>query len=245
MYICHAITQQNKKQNIMASIKFGNIVVDARGKINGNVYSKNKGGAYSRVRVIPTNPRSAAQTAVRNFFTTASQAWKALTDTQRNGWVQSVAQFQRLNRLADKISLSGNSLYVSLNKNLADVGIAAISDAPSPQDVASVVVSSTAASTGGQTLTITLSGAVPANTSLKVFCSNAQSPGVASIGTKNRQIISFASAHAAALDLTTAYLAKFGTVGSLGNKIFYSIVPVNEATGQAGGAIRGVITIAA
>ena len=229
----------------MASIKFGNVVVDMRGKISGNVYAKNKGGAYSRVRVKPANPKSTAQSAVRASFTTLSQGWRALTATQMQSWIQAVGNFSRKNRLGDAHNLSGNSLYVSLNKNLADVGIAPISVAPAPADVTSVAVTTAVASTGAQTLVITLTGAVPDNTSIKVFTSETVSAGVASIGSKNRQIASFPAAHAAALTLTTPYLAKFGSIGAVGSKIFYKIVPVNATTGQAGAAITGTIVIGA
>jgi hypothetical protein len=227
----------------MASIKLGNIVVDMRGKINGNVYSKNKGGAYSRVRVKPSNPRSSFQSAVRASFTTNSQAWRALTDAQRQSWIQGVTNFVRKNRVGDAHNLSGNSLYQSLNKNLSDVGIAPISTCPAPADVTPVAVSTAVAANGAQTLVITLGGAVPTGTSIKVFVSETVSAGVSSIGTKLRQLTSFPAAHAAALTLTTPYLARFGTIGAVGSKIFYKIVPVNAVTGQAGAAISGTIVI--
>lgn len=229
----------------MASIKFGNIVVDMRGKISGNVYSKNKGGAYSRVRVKPSNPQSTAQSSVRAVFTALSQAWRGLTEIQRLSWNQAVGNFARKNRLGDTHNLSGNSLYVSLNKNLADVGIAAIDVAPAPADVETVSIASAVADESSQSVVITLGGAVPANTSIKVFASDSVSAGINSIGTKVRQIISYPAATAAALTLTTAYLAKFGAVGAAGSKIFYEIVPVNETTGQKGASIRGVMVVAA
>ena len=229
----------------MASAKYGNIIVDMRGKINGNVYSKNKGGAYVRVRVKPSNPRSAAQSAVRASFTTNAQAWRALTANEIQSWLQGAINFQRSNRVGDKHVLSGNALYQSLNKNLSDVGIAPISTCPAPADVSPVAVDTAVASTGAQTLVITLSGAVPANTSIKVFASETTSAGVNSVGTKLRQIASFPAAHAAALTLTTAYLAKFGSIGAVGSKIFYKIVPVNETTGQAGAAVSDQIIIGA
>ncbi len=229
----------------MASIKFGNIVVDMRGKISGNVYSKNKGGAYSRVRVKPSNPQSTAQSGVRAVFTALSQAWRGLTEIQRLSWNQAVGNFARKNRLGDTHNLSGNSLYVSLNKNLADVSLPPIATAPAPADVETVAVSTAVADESAQTVVITLGGAVPANTSLKVFASDSVSAGINSIGSKTRQIASFASTHAAALSLTAAYLAKFGAVGAEGSKIFYEIVPVNETTGQKGASIRGVMVVVA
>lgn len=229
----------------MASIKFGNVVVDMRGKISGNVYSKNKGGAYSRVRVVPSNPQSSAQMAVRADFTYLSQAYRGLSATERQSWIAAVGNYARINRVGDKHNLSGNSLYVSLNKNLADVGIAANATAPEPESVDTVAVSTAVADNSSNSVVITLGGAVPANTSLKVFTTGTLSAGIASPGTKLRQIASFAASHAAALTLTTDYNNKYGVVGAAGSKIFYKIVPVNETTGQLGAAITGVMTIQA
>ena len=229
----------------MATIKLGNFITEARGKINGNVYSKNKGGAYARVRVKPSNPRSSFQSAVRAIFTVNSQALRGLTANQRQSLTMGVGNYKKLNRVADQIILSGNALYQSLNKNLADVGLAPIDVCPAPADVTPVSVATAVADASSQSLVITLGGAVPANTSIKVFVSETVSAGVNSIGTKLRQLTFYPSTTAAALTLTTAYLARFGTIGAAGSKIFYSIVPVNETTGQVGAAIAGTITIQA
>ncbi len=227
----------------MAKIKFGNIVVDMRGKISGNVYSKNKGGAYSRVRVVPSNPQTSYQSFVRGLFTFLSQAWRGLTPVQRASWNSGVGNFQRTNNLGDKHSLSGNALYVSLNKNLTDVNLPPIDECPSPEAVEVVEVVSAVADASAQTLVITLGGAVPANTSIKVFASPTLSAGVNSAGTKMRQITSYPAANIAALTLTTPYLARMGGIGAVDSKIFYEIVPVNETTGQKGASFRGVIII--
>ncbi len=229
----------------MASAKFGNIIVDMRGKINGNVYSKNKGGAYVRVRVKPSNPQSSAQSAVRAGFTSLSQAWRSLTASARQSWLMGAINYQRTNRIGDKHVLNGNSLFVALNKNLQDVGIAQIDNCPAPDVVESVAVTSAIADASSQSLVITLTGAVPANTSIKVFASETVSAGVNSVGSRLRQIASYPAANAAALTLTTAYLAKFGPIGAAGSKIFYSIVPVNETTGQAGAVVKADIIIQA
>lgn len=229
----------------MASIKFGNFVVDARGKINGNVYSKNKGGAYARVRVKPSNPRSSFQSAVRAILTAFSQGWKALTPTQIAGWNQAAINFPKSNRVGDRHIINGNSLYVSLNKNLADVGQSPLTDAPSPESVESMVVDSLVADNSSQSLTLTFTGVVPANTALKVFFSGTVSAGVNSIGTKLRQVLYLPPAAAAIQVVTVPYIARFGAIGAVGSKIFYKVVPVNTLTGQAGAAISGQTTIVA
>lgn len=229
----------------MASIKFGNFIVDAKGKINGNVYSKNKGGAYSRVRVIPANPKSVDQMAVRASFTGFSQAWRGLTQVQRDSWNAAVGNYPRTNRIGDKHNLSGNALYNSLNRNLFDVGVAAISVAPTPASVGTVAISTAIADFSSQSLVITLTGAVPANTALKIFASPTLSAGVNSVGTKLRQFDTADAAAGPALTETTAYLAKFGAIGTTGSKIFISLIPVNKTTGQMGAAITATIIIQA
>jgi len=234
-----------KKIYKMAKIKFGNIVVDMRGKISGNVYSKNKGGAYSRVRVVPSNPQTSFQSAVRAIFTSLSQAWRGLSATDRASWNSAVGNFSRTNNLGDKHNLSGNALYVSLNKNLDDVNVSPLSTAPSPEAVTPVTVASAVASEGGQTVVVTMGGALDSDTAVKVFASPTLSAGISSPGTKLRQIQVAAPSAVAAISLTTAFLARMGVVGAVGSKIFYELVPVNVNTGQTGAAIRGVIVIGA
>jgi hypothetical protein len=227
----------------MASIKFGNVVVDMKGKVSGNVYAKNKGGAYSRVRVIPANPKSVDQEAVRANFTALSQAWRGLTQTQRDSWYQASINFPRKNRIGDVHNLSGNALYNALNRNLFDVGLSAIATAPTPASVGTVSIASVVADNSAQTLVITLDAVVPAGTRLKIFASATLSAGINSVGTKLRQIDTAAVGAGVALTETTAYLAKFGAIGAVGSKIFISLVPVNTTTGQAGATITATTVI--
>ena len=63
----------------MAKIKLSAIVSEMRGKLNGSVFSKNRGGAYIRTKVTPVNPQSLAQGLVRATLTNLSQAWRGLT----------------------------------------------------------------------------------------------------------------------------------------------------------------------
>lgn len=227
----------------MAKIKFGNIVVDMRGKISGNVYSKNKGGAYSRVRVVPVNPRSEAQNAVRAVFTALSQAWQGLTASQRNGWSQATVNFPATNSLGDSHTLSGNALYVSLNNNLSDVGIAPIDDAPSRVVATPLEIPTIVADESSQTLVATFGSTIPADVAVKVFASATTSAGVASIGSKMRQIGVLDAGSTATPSLTAMYLAKYGTIGAVGGKIFVNFVPVAIANGQLGSTIRTNVVI--
>jgi len=50
-----SLIRQRTFSQRFVSIKFGGGVVDARGSLAGNVFSRNKSGAYMRARVTPVN----------------------------------------------------------------------------------------------------------------------------------------------------------------------------------------------
>lgn len=218
----------------MAKIIFGNVIVDMRGKVSGNVYAKNKGGAYCRVRVVPSNPQSVDQSSIRGDFTANSQAWKSLTENERQSWRQGSSQFPKINNLGMSHNISGNSLFIGFNRNLNDVGIAPITECPSPDAVEVIGTITAVANTTLQTLVLTMGQIVPANTALKVSATPSLSAGINSVGSRLRKITFLATGTGAAPLLTVPYLAKFGAIGAVGDKIFLEITPVNITTGQTG-----------
>jgi len=227
----------------MASIKFGNIVVAMAGKIAGNIYSRNKGGAYSRTWVKPTNPRTTKQLAVRNTLSGLSQAWRGLTQAARDAWAAATANFTTTNRMAETIKLSGNALYVSLNKNLADVNIAAINVAPAPASVGYLTSLIPTADNSSNSLSLAIVGIDLTNTAFKVFATPSLSAGKASAGTDYRQIGYTAANPTTPFVATTLYNDTFGPIGGVGTKIFVKLVPVNTLTGQMGTAIEAVAVV--
>jgi len=182
---------------------------------------------------------------VRGTLTSLSQAWRGLSASDRQGWIAGATNFQRTNNMGNKHTLSGNALYVSLNKNLVDVAVPELTTIPQPTAVDTVTVSSLVLDESSQSVVLTLGAVVPADTSIKIFLSPAVSAGVSSIGTKLRQISYANSGDGAAITLTTEYLARMGAVGAAGQKVFYKIVPVSEVSGQLGAAITGEVLIQA
>jgi len=226
-------------------MKFGAIVVDGRGKIGGHVASKNRGGAYLRTKVTPSNAQTSFQNAVRATFTGLSQGWRALTQAQRDAWNAAVANFQRTDIFGDLKSPSGLNLYQRLNNNLISIGVAALTDPPLPSEVGAVVISSATNAVGLATMTIIFNGPVPAGTSVKVFATAPMSAGKSFVKSEFRQIDVMAAAEATPFNIKAAYLAKFGTQGEIGQKVFFKLLPINAVTGQAGAASStSVISVA-
>lgn len=211
--------------------KFGAIITEGRGKINGFVASRNRAGAYIRTKVTPVNPQSSAQLTVRNRLGTRSQAWRGLTDAQRAAWNGAVSSFAKTDIFGDLKNPTGFNLYQALNNNLVTVGAAAITQPPIPAAVSTVTITSISPAAGTGLIPMVMSGAVPANTAVKVFATAPQSPGVSFVKSEFRLITTLAAATASPVALGASYSTKFGSWSS-GQKLFFKIVFVSTTTGQ-------------
>lgn len=211
--------------------KFGMVVVAGSGKIGGHVASRNRAGAYFRTKVTPVNPQSTAQLTARNRLGTRSQAWRGLTQAQRDAWNSAVQSFARTDIFGDLKNPSGFNLYQRLNNNLVAVGAAAITTPPQPSAVLTVGLTSITPAAGTGLIPMVLTGAVPAGTAVKVFATAPQSPGVNFVKSEYRLITTLPAATATPVALGASYTAKFGA-WLVGQALFFKIVFVNTTTGQ-------------
>lgn len=226
-------------------MKFGAIVVDGRGKIGGHVASKNRGGAYLRTKVTPSNPQTSFQAAARNRLTSLSQGWRGLTQAQRNAWNAAVGNFTSTDIFGDIKSPSGINLYVKLNANLDEVGVTAISTPPLPDAVEPVLtVSPTVAVTATQVDIAFTPTPVPANTAFIVRATAQVSPGKNFLKNEYRDIAVLDAAATSPADLSTEYTNRFGSLVE-GQKIGWALIPVNKTTGQKGQAVTAEVIVAA
>lgn len=115
----------------MANIKFGNGWADARGKVGGVIYSKNKGGSYARNYTKPTNPRTPSQVRQRNRFSYVSSNWRLLTEQDRNAWNYAASQVPVSNKVGEKIHLTGAQYFNRQNLNIFAGGGTTIVESPS------------------------------------------------------------------------------------------------------------------
>lgn len=104
-------------------ITFGAIVADARGKISGNVFSRNANGAYVRKNTAPINTSTTAQQSVRSIFGSIAQSWRDLTDAERDSWIQGAPDFPQTDSLGNTVILTAQQLFSKLNNSLAQVGL--------------------------------------------------------------------------------------------------------------------------
>jgi hypothetical protein len=224
----------------MAKLTLGSMVTDARGSVGGVVYSRNKGGAYSRARVAPINRNTPAQTLVRANFGANSKGWSAsLTAGERTAWTAFAAANPRVNILGASIILSGIAMYQSLNQVLSQIGQGNITDPPPDLSVPALaaVTGGTAASAATVSLT-TNAQAVVADAAYYIFATRPLSPG-STPQTSDLRYVTTANAVAAAttVDISDEYVALFGTFNS-GASIGLAVSTVNEVSGAVTPALR-------
>ena len=75
----------------MAIIVYSPIISDASGKVGDVVFSKWKGRALVRRRVVPANPDTAAQQAVRNAMALLVACWKSMDTDLKAAWTRLAA----------------------------------------------------------------------------------------------------------------------------------------------------------
>lgn len=225
--------------------KFGALVVEGRGKLGGQVASRNRAGAYFRNKVTPVNPASTYQVGARNRLTGLSQAWRGLTAAQRDAWNQAVGDYARTDIFGDIRNPSGFNLFQRLNNNLQIVGQSTINDPPAVADVEAFTSFSVTAESGTQSFSLTFAPAISAGFSVKVFATAAQSAGKNFVKSEYRLIGTLDNADTSPVDFLTEYQARFGDITADGSKIFVRLVQVNETTGQEGVGIEADAVITA
>lgn len=230
-----------------ALIKLGAFIEDISGKVGGTIFSRNKGGAYAKNRVVPLNPQSSAQNLVRSKFASLSQNWKNLDEEQRAAWNAITSEYQYVNRLGEQKTLSGKALFQKLNENLLNIDEATIDNPLQPEGTNGIISEEDSLSilqdAGGTELAEfnwTLNVENPdGNSRYVIEATKPLSAGVSNPSGRFRKID--------VVDETTAtigigagsnYVDKFG-LPPIGSKVFVRIKPVNVDTGENGSWYSG------
>ena len=229
----------------MAKVKFSALISEMRNKLNGSVFSRNRGGAYLRNKVTPLNPQSLAQVLVRSTFTSFAQSWRTLTEDQRTAWRNAVSNWSTTDVFGDIINPSGSNLYSRLNINITNAGGSAILLPPAPIGATALTSLAVSAAAGAGTVGITFApGTVPAGHAAVLDATANLSPGIANANSQFRQIDVLAAAEASPYAAGTSYVAKFGGL-SAGQRVFVRMRFVNTTTGERSQALVGTTIVAA
>jgi hypothetical protein len=148
---------------------FGAIATDARGKIAGIVYSKNRNGAYVRQKVSPTQAPSTRRNTVRETLAgLASYFSGTLTAAQVSAW-----NFFALNNPVTDVfgrvqTLSGINSFCQLNGIIINAGGVQINDPPADLSISPLLTAVVTATVGAPDVLSVAYTPTPAGATVKV-----------------------------------------------------------------------------
>lgn len=175
------------------NIEFSAILDGARGRLGGLVFSANATGPYLKTFTMPKRKTTVLQSARRGVFGQQGQAWRDLTQSQRDDWNTYAADAAqaKTNSLGQTYYANGFNWFVALNANLGYTGGSTVATAPTGSTPTTPTLTS---------LTITAPGT----------SSNSLSLNVGSFGS-NDCVISLTNTRSEAAQVPVAKSFKFQT----------------------------------
>jgi len=216
----------------MAKIILQQTFGEISGKLNGTVFAKNRGGAYMRTKVSPVNARTSAQLQARNLLSGYSQAWRNLTQTQRDAWNSASSDWSLATVFAQGATATGHGLFVTLNTNTNLAGGSPLTLPPNKVGAAPIQeLNNLSAIVDDLFVLDMLPATVPANHTMYVEATQGMSAGISNANSKYRFIGVILESGATDGDLLGAYTDKFGSLVA-GQKVFVRIKFINKITGE-------------
>ena len=221
-------------------IKWGMMMTDGRGKLGGQVASKNRAGAYIRTKVTPVNPRTTAQQSIRSLFGAVASAWRSLTQEQVNSWNEATEFWQKTDIFGDLKKPSGFALFQRLNTGL----LANIPDstmlvnAPQPDEIPSVT-EVTAEFTEGESPTFILQwsheslSVDPEDYVVQIRATPPMPVGRTYHANMLRTIV-VGELEDDTYNLATVYPDRFGRFPEQGENVFIEVRVISKNTGRIG-----------
>jgi hypothetical protein len=225
----------------MAKIQFGMMMTDARGKLGGQVFSKNRAGAYIRSKVTPSNPQTLDQQANRALLGSTSRGWSGLTQAQRDAWNTAVVNWPMKTIFGATSIPSGKSLYVMLNKNLLAIGGTEITTPPTKADTPVLGLTGVQVDISSQTIVLSKEGAT-GDFVLQLRATPILTKGTSNAKNRFRVIYAATNEDYVPTDAYTAWVNRFG-VFTVGANVQFSVALISPTTGQISVAetVTGVV----
>lgn len=230
----------------MAKVKYGAMVTDARGSIDGVVYSKNQYGGYVRQKVSPVQPRTALQMDTRNSLGQLSKEYSnLLTDIQRANWKTFAGSNPVTDVFGNSQVLNAISMYQKVNRVLHNLGLPSIQDVPANMDVQALLTAVPIAAATGQAMNIVFTDTpTPLETHIYVFATGPLNGGVNYIEKDLQFLTASAAQTSTAFDVASAWIAKYGALVA-DQRIGFLTATAKNTNGAISVGLRSIITVGA
>jgi len=113
-------------------VKYKGVIVDQlAGSMGGLTASRNQYGGYFRQRVVPVNPNTPFQQAIKQAASECANAYfNVLTDAQRSAWETYAANTSLTGKDGNSLTVKGPQMYNRTNVAAIAVGLPRIDSAP-------------------------------------------------------------------------------------------------------------------
>jgi hypothetical protein len=199
---------------------FGSLVVSGSGKLGGSAFSKGRHGVSMKRRVLPIDRKSSSQSVVRYNLYYIASLWRSLSESQRLAWNQMCLH-----------NLSGFNIFCKINSNRLLLTLSVLTDPPVFSSLYQIESASVLILSLDQVILLSIAPTIPVNVSIKVFCSKPLLPGICTFTHQYRLIGIITNANPTPIELSYLYLSKFVSVGLEGQKIFFKLIAIDNATG--------------
>lgn len=209
------------------------ILSDARGKLNGSVFSRNRYASIIRNKTSPVQPSSIYSSEQRMQLASLSASFRALTVAQIAAWNAATANFPRTNAFGQTYYMSGLNLFVSINKNRVNMGQGLLTAPPEPPALPTFTLTIDTVDATTVDFTPTLVTGSFTGVELFIRATPNLGKGISFVKDRLRFIHHEAPTPGTAISVFTPYNERFGAPEA-GQVIWIEAVAVNKDTGVAG-----------
>lgn len=215
----------------MAKIRMGVMVGQASGSLGSTVFSRNRYGAYTRLRAKPVAVTSSYAEDQKAILSYASKIWGGLTAEQQQAWRTWAEVNPITDRLGDKQVLDGHTACTRLNANILTAAGTPISIPPIAAAPSGLTSASGEFDIGAGDVAITFAPTpLGAGIKLQVWAAVVDNPGINYVKNRYKLIVTSAANAASPLDIEAALAARFGTL-QVDQRVFINLIKVDTATG--------------
>jgi len=227
----------------MAIFTPGPTVGAVSGSIGGTTYSHNRGGAYMRVRRIPTKSFTAYAMFVKATMASVSRLWAGLDANEQQAWRVWAQNNPITNRLGNQVTLAGHMAFMQLNNRLVQAGNGYIELPPVVPAPVPLTSFSAVADVSDNTCVLTFAASpIGANNKLWLEAAVVDGPGISYVENLFKLIDISAANQATGLDVKTELQARFGNMIA-DQVIHWRAAILDTATGLLSGPITAQTTV--
>jgi hypothetical protein len=204
------------------------------GQVVKNSGSMNKGGLIDAIAAGSKLTKADAGRGLDavKFTTATATKWRKLTYAQRLTWNTGASNFPFKNKFGDVYTPSGYQVFMSINLNLAFIGLDPLLNCPGPGGLVNADNFTVAYSTSAFTFSITFTAA-PMDYTMLLGASKALSAGKSLKNVTFADIYTFDGSETSPFDFTGWYTNFFGSIPT-GATIWFRLRTQNQLNGQYG-----------